>query len=118
MEEIASALHAAYFVASEGTGEPLKLVHRDIKPANIRITPRGEVKILDFGVAKFIADESQSGLTGTGMIVGTPNYMSPEQARAKPLDNRSDLYALGIMLYEMLTGVPPFNSARSGYVTQ
>jgi len=88
------------------------IIHRDLKPANIHLAKMGSetefVKVLDFGVAKFIADESHAGLTGTGMIVGTPNYMSPEQARARPLDTRSDLYALGIMLYEMLTGVPPF----------
>ena len=87
------------------------IVHRDLKPANIHLAKMGSlndfVKVLDFGVAKFVSDDN-AGLTGTGMIVGTPNYMSPEQARAKPLDARSDIYALGIMLYEMLTGLPPF----------
>jgi serine/threonine protein kinase len=88
------------------------IVHRDLKPANIYLAKMGShtdfVKVLDFGVAKFVTDEN-SGLTGTGMIVGTPSYMSPEQARARTLDARSDIYALGIMLYEMLAGVPPFS---------
>ena len=88
------------------------IIHRDLKPANIHMATIGSetdwVKVLDFGVAKFLHDDSITGLTGTGMVVGTPYYMSPEQARAKPLGACSDIYALGIMLYEMLTGMPPF----------
>jgi serine/threonine protein kinase len=83
------------------------LVHRDIKPSNIWLeAPRGRVRILDFGLARF-ADESP-GLTRVGAIVGTPAYMSPEQAGGRPLDPRSDLFSLGCVLYRLATGEPPF----------
>ena len=89
------------------------IVHRDVKPANVLITDAGRVKIADFGVAK-IADESH---TRAGMVLGTPNYMSPEQLRGDPLDGRSDLFALGAMLYEMLTGAPPFHADSLAGIT-
>jgi serine/threonine-protein kinase len=81
------------------------VIHRDIKPSNILISQLGEIKLIDFGVAK---DETPSKLTLTGMIVGTPSYMSPEQANGDPLGAQSDIYSLGVLLYEMLTGVKPF----------
>jgi predicted Ser/Thr protein kinase len=80
------------------------VVHRDIKPANILLTDQGQVKITDFGVARL----ATSNLTTTGQFIGTPNYMSPEQVTGSPVDGRSDLFSLGVVLYELLTGRRPF----------
>src|SRR5688500_8449444 len=81
------------------------VIHRDLKPANVLIDREGNAYITDFGVARSLAS---NGLTQSGAIVGTPDYLSPEQARGDPVDARSDLYALGLILYEMLTGAMPF----------
>ncbi len=91
------------------------IIHRDIKPGNIMIDPHGHVKVTDFGLAR--AMES-SRLTTTGIIIGTPEYMSPEQAQGEPLDGRSDLYSLGIVLYEALTGKIPFEASTPFAVAQ
>jgi tRNA A-37 threonylcarbamoyl transferase component Bud32 len=96
--QVASALDRAH--ASQ-------VVHRDVKPANIMIEPSGQVKVMDFGIAKL---ETAANLTSTGLIMGTPNYMSPEQARGLKVDGRSDLFSLGCVLYECLTGTRPFQA--------
>lgn len=85
------------------------MVHRDLKPANVMFTDvqRQNAVLTDFGIARIL---NQSGLTGTGMAVGTPDYMSPEMARGENIDHRADLYALGIILYEMLTGEAPYSA--------
>jgi TolB-like protein/tRNA A-37 threonylcarbamoyl transferase component Bud32/Flp pilus assembly protein TadD len=88
-----------------GRAHETGIIHRDIKPANIIITPRGEAKIVDFGLAKLAG---QVGLTRNGSSMGTPTYMSPEQADGKPVDARTDIWSLGVVLYEMVTGKKPF----------
>jgi serine/threonine-protein kinase len=83
------------------------VVHRDIKPANIMVMPNGPVKITDFGIARMRASSQE--LTQTGMMLGSPKYMSPEQVIGKRADHRSDIFSLGVILYEMLCGATPFN---------
>jgi serine/threonine protein kinase len=97
--EVARGLYYAH-TRSHPDGSSLGLVHRDINPRNIVITPAGEVKILDFGIARASTKKHQ---TASGVIKGTPGYMSPEQMYGKPIDARSDIYCLGILLHELLT---------------
>jgi eukaryotic-like serine/threonine-protein kinase len=91
----------------EGLAEAHRLgvVHRDLKPGNIMIDKEGNARIMDFGIARSLKER---GITGAGMMIGTPEYMSPEQVEGSEVDQRSDLYSLGIILYEMLTGRAPF----------
>ncbi|HEX9891878.1 MAG TPA: Stk1 family PASTA domain-containing Ser/Thr kinase [Actinomycetota bacterium] len=96
-EGVAKALGAAH---AQG------LVHRDVKPGNIMLTPQGEVKVMDFGIARVTTGEA---LTQTATVLGTASYFSPEQAKGEAVDARSDIYAVGCVLYEMLTGRPPFS---------
>ena len=90
------------------------VVHRDIKPGNIMINKRGQVKIMDFGLARMRAADHK---TSTGMVLGTPRYMSPEQICGQPVDQRSDVFSLGIVLYEMLTGTRLFSGEDMAQVT-
>ena len=86
------------------------IIHRDIKPSNILMTTSGQPMLTDFGVAKVIDDDSTQGLTGTYASIGTPEYMAPEQIGSKNIDARADLYALGVVFYEMITGRRPFEA--------
>jgi serine/threonine protein kinase len=92
------------------------VIHRDLKPGNIKITPEGRVKVLDFGLAKAVGGEppeKPTTVTQAGRVIGTPAYMSPEQACGKPTDKRSDIWSFGCLMYEMLTGHLPFEGQTS-----
>jgi tRNA A-37 threonylcarbamoyl transferase component Bud32 len=102
LQQIASALEAIHSVG---------VLHRDLKPANVMLRADGSLCLIDFGLAK--ANETEASLTGSREIFGTPYYMSPEQGHAEEIDARSDLYSLGVMFYEMLTGHKPYTGATA-----
>jgi serine/threonine protein kinase/tetratricopeptide (TPR) repeat protein len=101
IEQVCRALDAAH---AEG------VIHRDLKPQNIMVDKHGRVVVMDFGIAR---SREMPGLTQTGVVVGTPEYMSPEQAKGEEIDSRSDLFSLGIILYELLTGKSPYEATSS-----
>ncbi|MCA9573516.1 MAG: serine/threonine protein kinase, partial [Myxococcales bacterium] len=107
--QIASSLHGAH---EQG------LVHRDLKPGNVMFAPRGGdplfVKVLDFGLVK-VLDQGKDALqlTQSGVMMGSPRYMAPEQVKAQPTDARTDIYSFGAVLYHMLTGAPPFHAGSA-----
>src|SRR5439155_15806502 len=102
--KLAAALDHAHFS---------RIIHRDLKPSNIMITRAGEVKLMDFGIAK---DEGLEALTKEGIAIGTPSYMSPEQVSGQPLDARTDIFSLGVVMYECLSGSRPFVGPSAGEI--
>ena len=104
MSEVASALISAH---------QNSVIHRDIKPGNILVSTTGQVKVADFGIARALGAGVEQGLTQTGAVMGTATYFSPEQAQGASTDQRSDIYSLGVVMYEMLSGVPPFTGENA-----
>ena len=86
-----------------------KLIHRDLKPGNVMVLEGTQVKLLDFGISRMVDEARHTKLTQTGQILGTPGYLAPEQALARPVDDRTDIYSLGVLMYRALTGRLPFD---------
>jgi serine/threonine-protein kinase len=105
MDQMCAALHEAHAIG---------IIHRDLKPDNVMLTQRRDgsdlIKVLDFGIAKPMQQTPDKALTATGAIFGTPQYMAPEQVHARGVDQRTDVYALGLIAYELLAGTPPFEA--------
>ena len=101
-----------------GYAHEKSVIHRDIKPANILIAKGDEVKIIDFGIVKILQDDAQPGTTKSGTKIGTPIFMSPEQILARSVDQRSDIYALGVTLFQMVTGRSPYDHTLSEFEIQ
>jgi serine/threonine-protein kinase len=100
-------------LAALGHAHEQRIIHRDIKPENILLDDAGRVKLTDFGIAKMLDSEVDNGTQLSGGSIGTPRYMSPEQVRGGALDERSDLFSVGVLLYELLTGKPPFDAGSA-----
>lgn len=109
LEPTRAAGIAADVAAALGFAHRKGVVHRDVKPGNVLITKAGEVKVADFGIARALTSKGEEELTQTGSVMGTATYFSPEQAQGKTVDARTDLYSLGVVLYEMVAGKPPFS---------
>lgn len=118
--DVAHAVRVAGEIAEAlGVAHARGLIHRDVKPANIMVTPHGHIKVMDFGIAKAVhgpEETTTTTLTGPGHIVGTPAYMSPEQAAGRVLDQRSDIYSFGLVFYECLTGKRPSEDAPASAI--
>ena len=108
MSALQAATISSEVAAALGFAHRNGVVHRDVKPGNILVTPTGDVKVADFGIARVANAGTDAGLTQAGSVMGTAAYFSPEQAQGATPDPRSDLYSLGVVMYEMVGGRPPF----------